>query len=146
LDSPKQRFARSGAGRTRFSCRRSVVGDAVQIVVDGALDAAALSELDDALRLAWASADEIVLDLGGLESMDFGAAKLIIDADRRIRRAGGNLSVRRGASDLDWLLDFIDLDRVIDLVDRPPVNPTAAMRARNRVAAYFRSRAGQIAA
>lgn len=127
-----QRTARSKTAR-RFSCRRSTVDGAVHVAIGGELDIASVGQLDAALRLAWASADTIVLDVRGLEFIDFSGTTLLTEADRRIRRSGGRLIVVRGSADLEWLFALYGIDRVLEFVDPTPAGVPAG--AANRDAA-----------
>jgi anti-anti-sigma factor len=120
-DPHYQRLIRSPTEpRSRFSCRRSTIDGVVHVVVDGELDVATVPQLDTALRRASASSDVLVVDLRKLEFIDSSGAHLIVDTDRRIRRAGGRLIVVRGPWEIDWLFVLLGLDRVLELVDRPP--------------------------
>ena len=103
--------------RSQLSCRRSTIDGVVHVVLGGELDIATVPELDAALRLAWASSDVIVLDLRELEFIDSSGVHLMVEADRRIRRAGGRLIVVRGPWEIDWLFVLLGIDRVLELVD-----------------------------
>ncbi|MDA0167252.1 STAS domain-containing protein [Solirubrobacter ginsenosidimutans] len=92
----------------------------MQIVVSGELDVATVSQLDGALRLAWASADAIVLDMRKLTFIDFIGANLIIAAASRIERSGGHLTIVSGSAELAWLLELYGVDRLLELSDTPP--------------------------
>ena len=98
----------------------------VQVTLSGELDIATVSEVDRALRRAWATSDVIVLDLRKLEFLDSSGAHLIMDAHSRIRRAGGRLITVGGASDIGWLLTLMGVDRVVELVDQPPSGDSQA--------------------
>ena len=102
----------------------------MHVVLGGELDIATVSELDAALRLAWASSDVIVLDLRELEFIDSSGVHLLVAADRRIRRAGGRLIVVRGPWEIDWLFVLLGIDRVLELVDSAaPVSRRRATHA-----------------
>ena len=136
---PLPRLGRSAAEpHPSFHCRRSLaVGSTVNISVGGELDIATVAPLDHALRRAWASSDVIVLDLRELEFIDSSGAHLLVDADRRIRRAGGRLIVVRGIAEVNWLLALLGLDLLLELVDRPPAaadaSPVTAPERRDRL-------------
>ena len=112
--------------RSQFSCRRSTIDGVVHVVLGGELDITAVPELDAALRLAWASSEVIVLDLRELEFIDSSGVRLMVEADRRIRRAGGRLIVVRGPWEIDWLFVLLGIDRVLELVDSSPLSRRAA--------------------
>lgn len=110
-----------------FSCVRSKVGEMWRVTVGGELDIATVPELDRSLRGAEIEAGAVVLDLRALELMDANAAQLLVDADRRIARAGGRLIVVRGSAMVDWFLALIGVDRLLELVDRPPAQEEPAL-------------------
>ena len=90
-----------------FECSRIDDADTVLIVVSGELDIATVAQLDHALRDAESVAPQIVLDLGGLEFMASCGARLLIEADARIRRAGGRLEIERAPEGLHWMIALI---------------------------------------
>jgi anti-sigma B factor antagonist len=138
-DPHYQRMIRSATEpRLHFSCRRSTIDGVVHVVLGGELDVGAVTLLDAALRRAWASSDVIVVDLRELEFIDSSGAHLIIDADRRIRRAGGQLIVVRGPWEVDWLFVLLGIDRVLELVDSPP--PLTRRRAFNAGGSHLQPR------
>jgi anti-sigma B factor antagonist len=127
-DPHYQRLIRSlTEPRSHFSCRRSTIDGVVHIVVGGELDIATVPQLDAALRRAWASSDVLVVDLRKLEFIDSSGAHLIVDADRRIRRAGGRLIIVRGPREVDWLFGLLGLDRALEFVDRPPTGAASSL-------------------
>ena len=87
----------------------------------GELDIATAPQLDRALRSAWAStsADVMRLDLRRLEFIDSTGVRLLLDADRCIRHAGGRLIIVRGPAEINWLLALMGADRLLELVGRP---------------------------
>ena len=92
----------TSAGPPPFRCLRTNGGGTVSVTVAGELDVATAPLLDRALRSAWAStsADVVRLDLRRLEFIDSTGAQLLLDADRRIRNAGGRLIIVRGPAAL----------------------------------------------
>ena len=113
--------------RAYFACRRSTTADAVHVTVSGELDIATVAHVDRALRRAWATSDVIVLDLRDLEFIDSCGGHLIVEADCRIRRAGGRLIVVRGRlGEVAWLFALLGIDSLLEVVDRPPAESAAA--------------------
>jgi anti-sigma B factor antagonist len=96
---------------------RAVPDRAVHVAPRGELDIATVPPLDRALRRAHASSDIVVLDLSGLEFVDSSGAHLLLDADRRIRDAGGRLIITRVTSEVGWFLALIGIDRLLEIVD-----------------------------
>jgi anti-anti-sigma factor len=99
-------------------------------MVSGELDILTVPRLDRELRRAQAAAGSIVLDLRGLDFVDSSGAHFLLAAQRRICDAGGRLVVVRGPDEIDWFFTLVGLDRVLDLVDRPPAGAPAAGPAR----------------
>jgi anti-anti-sigma factor len=96
-----------------------MIDGVAHVALGGELDIATLTLLDAALRRAWASSDVVVVDLRELEFIDSSGTRLIVDADRRIRRSGGRLIVVRGPWEVDWLFVLLGIDRELELVDSP---------------------------
>lgn len=94
----------------------------VALTVAGDLDIATAPQLDRALRSACAStaAAAVRLDLRRLDFVDSTGAKVLLDADRRIREAGGRLIIVRGPAALKWLFALMGADRLPELVDVSP--------------------------
>jgi anti-anti-sigma factor len=106
------------AGRQQeLRCSRPVPNSAVHLAPRGELDIATVPHLDRALRRAHASSDTIVLDLSGLELVDSSGAHLLLDADRRMRDAGGRLIITRVTPEVEWFLALIGIDRLLEIVD-----------------------------
>lgn len=112
-----------------FSCRRLAAGSAVRVAVAGELDILTVPRLDRELRRAEADADSVILDLRELEFVDSSGGHLLVAADRRIRAAGGRLVVVRGPGEVDWFFRLVGLDRMLHLVDAPPVAGSGSGRA-----------------
>ncbi len=129
VPAPQVAATSEAASMTRapgLSCLRSCAGDTAQVTLAGELDIATVPHLDGALRRAESDAPSVVLDLRELELMDFGAAQLLLAAHRRIRAAGGRLSVIRGPAEVEWFLALIGVDRELDFVDRPAAGGSLA--------------------
>lgn len=90
-----------------FECSRIDGMDTVLVVVAGELDIATVPQLDSVLRDAESVAPRIVLDLGGLEFVASCGARLLMEVDARIRRAGGRLEIERAPDGLHWMLALI---------------------------------------
>ena len=111
-----------------FSCRRFAAGEAVRVAVRGELDILTVPRLDRALRRAESDADSIVLDLRELEFVDSSGAHLLLAANRRIREAGGQMTIVRSTCGADRFFTLIGLDRELDLVERLPPVPFSPAR------------------
>ena len=89
-----------------IECLR-IDGVLVRVVVAGELDIATVPQLDRVLRDAESIAPMIVLDLGGLEFVSSCGAHLLMEADARIRRAGGRLKIKRAPDGLRRILALV---------------------------------------
>ena len=78
-----------------LKCLRIDGSATVLVVVAGELDIATVRQFDHVLREAESVAPQIALDLGGLDFVASCGASLLIEADARIRRAGGRLRLER---------------------------------------------------
>lgn len=90
-----------------FEYLRIDCADTVFVVVAGELDIATVPQLDRVLRDAESVAPQIVLDLGGLEFVSSCGAHLLMEADARLRRAGGRLKIRRAPDGLRRILALV---------------------------------------
>ena len=113
-----------------FSCHRYAAPSAVRVAVEGELDILTVPHLDRALRRAEGDAEAVILDLRELEFVDSSGAHLLLAASRRIREAGGQMTIVRSAYGADRFFTLIGLDRELDLVERlPPVRFSPARPA-----------------
>ncbi len=120
LDLHSRPADRSDAWRhPQFRCVRSMSAGVVRVTLGGELDIASVPQTDRALRLAEAAADVVVLDLRELELIESSGVHLVLEADRRIRRAGGRLTIVSGNAEIDWFFALLGLDLLLDVVDHP---------------------------
>lgn len=90
------------------------------IVVSGELDLASSPELEQQLEKVWGSnAEQLVIDLRGLEFMDSTGLSIIVSAHQRLAESGGKLSVVRGPPQVQRLLDLTGVSERLRLVDSP---------------------------
>ena len=95
-------------------------GRAAIIVVIGELDLASSPELEQQLDQVWRSdADQLVLDLRGLEFMDSTGLSIIVGAHQRVAETGRKLSVVKGPPQVQRLLDLTGVSERLQLVDTP---------------------------
>jgi anti-sigma B factor antagonist len=113
-----------------FSCLRAELGNAVCVVVAGELDMATAPLLDASLGHAEADASTVVLDLRRLSFMDCSGLRVVLEANRRVRQAGGGFVVVRGPASVDRLFMLVDAARELDFSDQPP---TETAQAKSRV-------------
>ena len=67
---------------------------AVRVVASGELDLAAAPQLDDALRQALATADDIIVDLSAVRFIDSTGLYTIVGAVREAETSGVSLRIR----------------------------------------------------
>lgn len=103
-----------------FDCRTFKGSTGVHVAVRGDLDFTTVCQVDRALRLGWALSDVLVLDLRELTYIDASGGRLVLEANRRIQRAGGRLTTVRGPTELDCWLKLFGTEQTVDLVDQPP--------------------------
>ena len=92
----------------------STIEGVVHVVLGGELDIATVSELDAALRLAWASSDVIVLDLRELEFIDSSGLRTLLTARKRAEEAGADFSLVAGHRGLERTLEIAGVHKVFD--------------------------------
>ena len=112
----------------RFVCLRVEYPLAVRVFVAGELDVATVPQLDRCLRQAAADAPLVLLDLRRVEFVAGCGAKLLLEADTRIRRAGGRLYVRHAPEELNRLLRLLGAADSLDMGPLPKAadaSPTA---------------------
>jgi anti-sigma B factor antagonist len=104
----------------QLRCSSVTTDGTVHLAPRGELDIATVPPLDRALRRAQARSDLVVLDLSGLEFMDCCGARLLLEADRRMRDAGARLIVTRVTPEVGWFLGLIGMDRLLEIADGEP--------------------------
>lgn len=103
-----------------FSCERRDGAGAVWISVAGELDMATSPQLAHALRRAELGARRVVLDLQALEFMDCSGLRVVLAAHRRLRQAGGQLSVVRANGAVERLISLVGVAEELAVTDRLP--------------------------
>jgi anti-anti-sigma factor len=101
----------------------------VHLAPRGELDIATVPHLDRALRRAHASSDLVVLDLSGLDFVDCSGARLLLEADRRMRGDGARLIITRVTPEVAWFLALIGMDRLLEIVDDDAASAEPALIA-----------------
>jgi anti-sigma B factor antagonist len=97
-----------------------VEGRTAIIGVTGELDLASSPELEQQLDQIWRSdADQLVLDLRGLEFMDSTGLSIVVGAHQRVAETGRKLSVVKGPPQVQRLLDLTGVSERLQLVDTP---------------------------
>jgi anti-sigma B factor antagonist len=90
------------------------------IAVTGELDLASSPDLEQQLDQVWRSdAEQLVLDLRGLEFMDSTGLSIIVGAHQRVAETGRRLSVVKGPPQVQRLLDLTGVSERLQLVDTP---------------------------
>lgn len=82
--------------RSQLALRASREGSTLRLLVTGELDRAGASRLERAFEEALeAPTERVVLDLGGVTSLDLGAIKTLLKTHTRARHYGIELTVVR---------------------------------------------------
>ncbi|MGC9670588.1 STAS domain-containing protein [Planosporangium sp. 12N6] len=111
---------------TRSPATESDKPPAVEVFVKGALDAAAVRSLGVVLDRALAQRPQrLVIDLSGCPFLDASGIEVLVDAHRRVWRAGGLLTLRHPAPRVRRLLEIARVDHVLRLALAPPLQPDA---------------------
>jgi anti-anti-sigma factor len=120
----------------RFQCRAATDGSQGRVVVCGELDLATAPQLDCEFERLKPYPERVLLDLGAVEFIDSAGAHLLVEFDRRVQRAGGQLIVALDfGGDVEWFLAVSGADRELTLtgcfeLDCPP-RPGGASAARS---------------
>jgi anti-anti-sigma factor len=93
---------------------------AVTVALTGTLDGTTSASVDGTLRQASATAGIVILDLRALWTMDLQGAVPIVQADLRIRAAGGRLIVVQGGPYVQRCFARAGLDELLEIIDQPP--------------------------
>ena len=114
----------------RFVCMRTLHAGASRVVVDGELDVATAPQLDRVLRKAEADTSLVLLDLHGLEFLAGCGVKLLLEADARIRRSGGRLSILDAPPALGRILALTGAGSALDIERDPSAGERSAVSDR----------------
>jgi anti-anti-sigma factor len=96
-------------------------GETALVTLAGELDLSGAEVLEQELgRLSEAaSAEQVVLDLRGLEFMDSSGLRLVVMADSRAREAGRRLVLVRGAQPVQRVFEITRMNERLTFVDDP---------------------------
>lgn len=92
-------------------------GGVIRVALTGGLDIATAGEVDRVLCRTHASL--VVLDLRDLSFMDCAGLRMVLEADRRLREAGGQLVVVRGPSQVQRIFDLTGMTERLRMVSDP---------------------------
>ena len=90
----------------------------VWLTLVGELDLATLHLLEDELERTAPTEKRLVLDLRALEFIDSSGLHALLRADRRLRDAGGELTIVRGPRVVERLFRLTGLDTRLRIVDQ----------------------------
>lgn len=105
-----------GGARCEVKLRTS---GAICITLGGELDLAVSSIVKPALARAQSEASVVVVDLARVEFMDSTGVHMLLDADARARRDGGQLIVARPAHAVRRLLSLTETLDLLTIQDEP---------------------------
>jgi anti-sigma B factor antagonist len=107
--------------RWGFAVERHAAADGGTVIEClGELDLATMPAFEDALCRADADGAVIVLDLSGLDFIDSRGLSMIVALDRRLREAGGRLTIVRGPATVNRMFEITGLLDRLDFVDSAP--------------------------
>jgi anti-sigma B factor antagonist len=110
--------------RWGFAVERHAAADGATVIAClGDLDLATMPAFEDALCRAEAECRTIVLDLSELDFIDSRGLAMIVALDRRLRDAGGRLTIVRGPATVDRMFEITGLIDRLDFVDDAPTPP-----------------------
>lgn len=101
----------------RFSCLCANAGAAARLTLAGEVDLASVPQFEAVLSRVRARHALVIVDLRPLEFMDCSGVRVLLTADRSIRRAGGRMVVIRGAAVVDRVLQLTGAADQLGLVD-----------------------------
>jgi anti-anti-sigma factor len=110
-----------------FTCTREAASCAAWVHVAGELDRAGSPQLEQALREAGLDARLIVLDLRDLTFIDSCGVRVILDAARTARQAGGRLMLVRSPARVDGVLTLTGVSGEVLILDLDPLEPSPAL-------------------
>lgn len=91
----------------------------VVIFLEGELDIYSTGGLEAELREFQDKAEELILDLSGLDFMDGSGLRAIIEADRRARQAGTSLKIVEGSSPVRKVFCLTGFDQRLEFIPAP---------------------------
>lgn len=105
-----------------LQCTNGPAGAAVRLSLRGEFDVGTLKELDSALQRAqdMANGRLVILDWRDIELLSCAAARTMVTADHRYRKAGGRSIVVHVPAPIDRHLHMMGLDRALEIVDPAP--------------------------
>jgi anti-anti-sigma factor len=105
-----------------FDVTAERLGPEARITVSGELDIATLPQLEQAVtRMRAQGLERMVIDLRGLSFMDSMSIELLLRLHSELEATGAELVVVRGPRAVDRIFQVMELQRVLVLVDEPPV-------------------------
>ncbi len=98
-------------------------GASVRVALAGELDIATLPRLAEALAEVRAQElpRRLILDLRGLQFLDSMSLEFLLQLHADQASEGGELVLVRGPRAVNRLFEVMELDKVLALVDEPPV-------------------------
>lgn len=92
-------------------------GGVIRVALTGGLDIATAGEVDRVLRRTHAPL--VVLDLRDLSFMDCAGLRMVLEADARLRLAGGRLVVVHGPSQVRRVFDLTGMTEGLTMISDP---------------------------
>jgi anti-anti-sigma factor len=103
-----------------FTVTRWRAGEAVVVAPEGEIDLATVDALQAELDIARGEAVRVVLDLRAVAFIDSAGVRLVLEANRELKAAGGDFAVVRGSTAVRRVFALVGLGGRIDMLDEPP--------------------------
>jgi anti-anti-sigma factor len=113
----KSAEAKSGSADGAFSISSSRFDGGILVALTGDIDLASASVVDDELRRAEQSEDLVVLDLGDVTFMDSTGLRMVISADRRLRKRGACLRLVHVPRQVTRLFELVGVSELLRIAD-----------------------------
>lgn len=92
----------------------------ILIALDGDLDLATATVVEDELRRAEHSEARVVIDLANVSFMDSTGIRMLISADRRLREQGGSLQIIHVPAHIQRLFELVGIARHLVIAEDVP--------------------------
>jgi len=105
-----------------FAVRSRPADGTTVVALEGDLDLSSAPEAGEALSAAQAAGGPVVLDLRALRFIDSSGVHLVLDANRRAARTGGEATLRvvPGDGEVRRVFELSGVGGLLTLVDAPP--------------------------
>jgi anti-sigma B factor antagonist len=118
--------ARPAKAEGSFSISSRRLDGGILLAVDGDVDLATASIVEDELRRAEHSQELVVIDLRGVSFMDSTGIRMLISADRRMREQGGSLQIIHVPAHVYRLFELVGITDHLSIGEAMPGEDSSA--------------------